>query len=88
MTPLQQLAARLRLNAASMEHGEAESDIRAAADILDSFADVGEIEYGGGPYTYFRDMQSKCLVSPRRIAQAFSRAYVRAAERKGEGDGR
>jgi hypothetical protein len=29
MTPLNQLATRLRLNAASMEHGEAEADIRA-----------------------------------------------------------
>lgn len=27
------------------------------------------------------DMASKCLVSPRRIAQAFSRAYVRASKR-------
>lgn len=35
---LSRLADRLRLNAASMEHGEAEADIRAAADILDSFA--------------------------------------------------
>lgn len=29
MTALNQLATRLRLNAASMEHGEAELDIRA-----------------------------------------------------------
>ena len=81
MTPLNQLATRLRLNAASMEHGEAEADIRAAADILDSFADVGEIEGSNSRYSPFRDMQSKCLVSPRRIAQAFSRAYIRANER-------
>lgn len=81
MTSLNQLAARLRLNAASIEHGEAERDIRAAADILDSFADVGEIEYAENRYSPFRDMQSKCLVSPRRIAQAFSRAYLRANER-------
>ena len=81
MTSLNQLATRLRLNAASMEHGEAEADIRAAADILDSFADVGEIEYAENRYSPFRDMASKCLVSPRRVAQAFSRAYVRAAER-------
>lgn len=81
MTSLNQLATRLRLNAASMEHGEAEADIRAAADILDSFADAGEIEYAENRYSPFRDMQSKCLVSPRRIAQAFSRAYVRASER-------
>ena len=81
MTSLNQLATRLRLNAASMEHGEAEHDIRAAADILDSFADVGEIEYAENRYSPFRDMQSKCLVSPRRIAQAFSRAYLRASER-------
>jgi hypothetical protein len=64
-----------------MEHGEAERDIRAAADILDSFADVGEIEESHSTYSPFRDMASKCLVSPRRVAQAFSRAYVRAAER-------
>ena len=38
MTALNQLATRLRLNAASMEHGEAEADIRAAADILDIIA--------------------------------------------------
>lgn len=81
MTSLNQLATRLRLNAASMEHGDAEADIRAAADILDSFADAGEIEYYGGVYSPFRDMASKCLVSPRKVAQAFSRAYVRAAER-------
>jgi len=81
MTALNQLATRLRLNAASMEHGEAERDIRAAADILDSFADMGEIEESRSTYSPFRDMASKCLVSPRRIAQAFSRAYVRASER-------
>lgn len=81
MTALNQLATRLRLNAASMEHGEAERDIRAAADILDSFADAGEIEYADVRYSPFRDMASKCLVSPRRVAQAFSRAYVRASER-------
>ena len=81
MTALNQLATRLRLNAASMEHGEAEADIRAAADILDSFADAGEIEYADNRYSPFRDMASKCLVSPRRIAQAFSRSYVRARER-------
>ena len=81
MTSLNQLATRLRLNAASMEHGDAEADIRAAADILDSFADAGEIEFAENRYSPFRDMTSKCLVSPRRIAQAFSRAYVRAAER-------
>ena len=81
MTALNQLATRLRLNAASMEHGEAERDIRAAADILDSFADVGEIEESRSIYSPFRDMASKCLVSPRRVAQAFSRAYVRASER-------
>ena len=46
MTALNQLATRLRLNAASMEHGDAEADIRAAADILDSFADAG-CEGGG-----------------------------------------
>lgn len=76
MTLLNQLATRLRLNAASMEHGEAERDIRAAADILDSFADAGEIEFLPN-----RDMVSKCLVSPCRVAQAFSRAYLRASER-------
>jgi hypothetical protein len=81
MTALNQLATRLRLNAASMEHGEAEADIRAAADILDSFADAGEIEFAENRYSPFRDMASKCLVSPRRVAQAFSRAYVRASER-------
>ena len=81
MTSLNQLATRLRLNAASMEHGEAEADIRAAADILDSFADVGEIEFKQNRYSPFRDMASKCLVSSRVIAHAFSRAYVRAAER-------
>jgi hypothetical protein len=81
MTALNQLATRIRLNAASMEHGEAEADIRAAADILDSFADAGEIEYAENRYSPFRDMASKCLVSPRKIAQAFSRAYVRASER-------
>ena len=81
MTALNQLATRLRLNAASMEHGEAEADIRAAADILDSFADAGEIEYAENRYSPFRDMASKCLVSPRRVAQAFSRAYLRASER-------
>ncbi len=43
MTPLQQLAARLRLNAASMEHGETESDIRAAAEILDTLADATNV---------------------------------------------
>ena len=80
MTALNQLATRLRLNAASMEHGEAEADIRAAADILDSFADAGEIEFAENRYSPFRDMASKCLVSPRRVAQAFSRAYVRASE--------
>ena len=47
MTSLNQLATRLRLNAASMEHGDAEADIRAAADILDSFADTGELEDSG-----------------------------------------
>ena len=81
MTSLNQLATRLRLNAASMEHGEAERDIRAAADILDSFADVGEIEYAENQYSPFRDMQSRCVVTQRCIAQAFSRAYVRANER-------
>lgn len=81
MNQLNQLATRLRLNAASMEHGEAERDIRAAADILDSFADVGELEESHSNYSPFRDMASKCLVSPRRIAQAFSRAYVLASER-------
>ena len=81
MNQLNQLAVRLRLNAASMEHGETEEDIRAAADILDSFADVGEIEYEPNTYSPFRDMQSKCLVSPRKIAQAFSKAYIRAWER-------
>lgn len=81
MTALNQLATRLRLNAASMEHGEAERDIRAAADILDSFADAGEIEFQSNRYSPFRDMTSKCLVSPRRVVEAFSRAYVRAAER-------
>lgn len=81
MTSLNQLATRLRLNAASMEHGEAEADIRAAADILDSFADAGEIEESNSRYSPFRDMNTKCLVSPRRVAQAFSRAYVRASER-------
>ena len=81
MTSLNQLATRLRLNAASMEHGDAEADIRAAADILDSFADAGEIEYAENPYSPFRDMASNCLVSPRRVAQAFSRAYLRAWER-------
>lgn len=78
---LSALAIRLRINAASMEHGEAEADIRAAADILDSFADAGEVEYSGNPQSPFRDMASKNLVSPRRVAQAFSRAYVRAWER-------
>lgn len=81
MTSLNQLATRLCLNPASMEHGEAEADIRAAADILDSFADAGEIEFAENRYSLFRDMASKCLVSPRRVAQAFSRAYVRASER-------
>lgn len=81
MTSLNQLATRLRLNAASMEHSEAEADIRAAADILDSFADVGEIEYAENRYSPFRDMQSRCIVSQKRIAHVFSRAYVRAAER-------
>ena len=81
MTSLNQLATRLRLNAASMEHGDAEADIRAAADILDSFADVGEIEFAENRYSPFSDMASKCLVSPRRVAQAFSRAYLRASER-------
>lgn len=87
MTALNQLATRLRLNAASMEHGEADADIRAAADILDSFADAGEIEESGSSYSPFRDMTSKCLVSPRRIAQAFSRAYVRASERTEKANG-
>ena len=81
MTSLNQLATRLRLNAASMEHGEAEADIRAAADILDLFADAGEIEFAENSYSPFRDMQSRCIVPQRRIAQAFSMAYVRAAER-------
>ena len=81
MTSLNQLATRLRLNAASMEHGEAEADIRAAADILDSFADAGEIEFCGSRYSPFRDMASKCLVPPKRIAEAFSKAYIRAWER-------
>ena len=82
MTALQQLAQRLRLNAASMEHGEAEADIRAAADILDSFADAGEIEFCANAYSPFRDTASKCLVSPRRIAEAFAKAYIRAYERE------
>ena len=81
MTALNQLATRLRLNAASMEHGEAEADIRAAADILDSFADAGELEDSGCCQSRFRDMNTKNLVSPRLVLQAFSRAYVRAAER-------
>lgn len=81
MTTLNQLATRLRLNAASMEHGEAEADIRAAADILDSFADAGELEDSGCRQSRFRDMYTKNLVSPRLILQAFSRAYVRASER-------
>lgn len=63
--------------------GRAERDIRAAADILDSFADAGEIEFQSNRYSPFRDMTSKCLVSPRRVVEAFSRAYVRAAERIG-----
>lgn len=78
MTILHQLAARLRLNAASMEHGTIEEDVRAAADILDSFADVGEIEYCANAYSPFRDADTKCLRSPRQIAQAFSKAYIRA----------
>ena len=81
MTSLNQLATRIRLNAASIEHSKAEADIRAAADILDSFADAGEIEYAENSYSPFRDMQSRCIVTQRRIAQAFSMAYVRAAER-------
>lgn len=81
MTSLNQLATRLRLNAASMEHGEAERDIRAAADILDSFADAGEIEYVENRYSPFRDMASKCLVSPKRVLRAFGRAYALASER-------
>ena len=81
MTSLNQLATRLRLNAASMEHGEAERDIRAAADILDSFGDVGEIEYVENRYSPFRDMQSRCIVTQRRIALAFSKAHIRAWER-------
>ena len=81
MTALNQLATRLRLNAASMEHGEAEADIRAAADILDSFADAGELEDSGCRQSRFRDMNTKNLVSPRLVLQAFGRAYVRAAER-------
>ena len=36
MNQLNQLATRLRLNAASMEHGEAELDIRAAAAMCEA----------------------------------------------------
>lgn len=78
---LSALATRLRINAASMEHGEAEADIRAAADILDSFADAGEVEYSENPLAPFLDMHTRNLVSPRKVAQSFSRAYVRASER-------
>ena len=81
MTALKQLAARLRLNAASMEHGAAEEDIRAAADILDAFADVGEIEYSDNAYSPFRDANTKCLRSSRQIARAFTCAYIRASGR-------
>ena len=81
MTALNQLATRLRLNAASMEHGEAERDIRAAADILDSFADAGEIEYAEICYSPFRDMHTKNLVSPKRVLRAFGKAYALASER-------
>lgn len=79
--PIARLASRLRRNAASMEHGDAEADVRAAADILDSFADAGEVEYSENPKSPFRDMHTKNLVSPRLVAQSFSRAYVRAWER-------
>ena len=81
MTSLNQLATRLRLNAASMEHGEAERDIRAAADILESFADVGEVEDSGCQNSRFRDTHTNNLVSPRKVLDAFVRAYDRARER-------
>ena len=42
------LADRLRINAASMEHGSAEADIRAAADILaGSGFEAGQLDFGG-----------------------------------------
>lgn len=81
MTSLNQLATRLRLNAASMEHCEAERDIRAAADILDSFADAGELEDSGCRQSRFLDTHTKNLVSPRKVLDAFVRAYSRAKER-------
>ena len=43
--------------------------------------DVGTAEEQAERQSRFCDMNTKNLVSPRLILQAFSRAYVRAAER-------
>ena len=85
MTALNQLAARLRLNAASMDHGEAEADIRAAADILDTFASVSPEHVGSG---YIRDAEKKLLISPKAVCDLFTQAQLRAEFIGGEGSGK
>lgn len=72
---ISRLADRLRLNAASMEHGSAESDIRAAADILEGVADL-TVEYAG--HGIIVDEVTRSPVSPRSIVRALVAAHLRA----------
>ena len=72
---LSRLADRLRINAASMEHGSAEADIRAAADILAGVADLC-VEYVG--HGIIVDETTRCPVSPRTIVRALAAAHLRA----------
>jgi len=72
---LSRLADRLRINAASMEHGSAEADIRAAADILAGVADL-TVEYAGRGIIV--DEVTRSPVSPRSIVRALVAAHLRA----------
>ncbi|MBQ4199550.1 MAG: hypothetical protein II649_06680 [Kiritimatiellae bacterium] len=79
---LNELASRLRRNAATAMHGDTAEDIRAAADALDAFASVGEVAYSPNPYNHIVLVNDGNLVSPRKIIDAYQRAFARVA---GEG---
>lgn len=80
MNAMHRLAERLRRNAATAIHGDTANDIRAAADIIAAFADVGEVKYTPNPYNHIALVSGGGMVSPRGIVDAFRAAHVRAAE--------
>ena len=74
MSALKELAERLRGIAAGMKNGDAETDVRVAAEIIESVGNVARFEYVGA--AKFRDRETKELISPRILDAVFRTAEL------------